>query len=98
MFRKLKKDMESDIRAAKRIWLPWWAVLSMIIVSLPIVWLFDHFGHLKLFLPTFGSVGMLALLIVLKWRFRRHAWFWATVVILAAVHVLVVLVVPWTDK
>src|SRR5262249_43771162 len=98
MYREVKKELKGDIRAAKKIRLPWWALMSLFVVGLPCVWLFDQFGRLNFFLPTFSSIFVLAFLIDLKWSLRRHAWFWCTVVILAAVHVLVVLFVPWTDK
>ncbi|HTK50139.1 MAG TPA: hypothetical protein VL328_19300 [Gemmatimonadaceae bacterium] len=90
--------MKGDIRAAKKIRLPWWAVLSLVIGSLPIYWLFDHFGALNRALPTLNSVGMLGIAIAVKWQLRRHAWFWGTVAILAALHVPLILFVPWTTK
>jgi hypothetical protein len=94
----LADDMKGDIRAAKKIRLPWWAVLSLVIGSLPIYWLFDHFGALNRALPTLNSVGMLGIAIAVKWQLRRHAWFWGTVAILAALHVPLILFVPWTTK
>ena len=94
----LANDIKNDIKAAKKIWLPWWAVLSLGAVSLPIYWLFDHFGRLNTALPTLNCAGMLGLTIAVKWNLRRHAWFWITIAILAALHVPLVLFVPWTTK
>ncbi len=94
----LAKDIKNDIKAAKKIWLPWWAVLCLIIGGLPIIWLFDHFGKLSLFLPTFNCVGMLGFAIALKWKLRRNAWFWITMTVIAALHVPLMLFVPWTTK
>jgi hypothetical protein len=73
-------------------------VLSLVIGSLPIYWLFDHFGALNRALPTLNSVGMLGIAIAVKWQLRRHAWFWGTVAIHAALHVPLILFVPWTTK
>jgi hypothetical protein len=94
----LAKDIKNDIKAAKKIWLPWWAVLCLIIGGLPIVWLFDHFGKLNLFLPTFNCVAVLGFAIAVKRELRRHAWFWGTMAILAALHVPLILFVPWTTR
>jgi hypothetical protein len=94
----LAKDIKNDIKAAKKIWLPWWAVLSLIVAGLPIIWLFDHFGSLNLFLPTFNSIFVLGFTIAVKRNLRRHAWFWGIMTILAALHVPLVLFVPWTTK
>ena len=92
------KDIKNDIKAAKKIWLPWWAVLCLIIGGLPVVWLFDHFGKLDLFLPTFNCIAILGFAIAVKRNLRRHAWFWGTMAILAALHVPLILFVPWTTK
>jgi hypothetical protein len=94
----LVDDIKGDIKAAKKIRLPWWGVSCLIIGSLPIYWLFDHFGGLSLALPTLNCVGMLGFAIAVKWKLRRHAWFWGTMAILAALHVPLILFVPWTTK
>ena len=41
---------------------------------------------------------MLAFAIAVKWKLRRYVWFWGTMTILAALHVPLVLFVPWTTK
>ena len=95
---QLANDIKNDVTAAKKMRLPWWGVLCAIIAGLPIVWLFDHFGKFNLFLPTFNCVAVLAFAIAVKWKLRRHTWFWGTMTILAALHVPLVLFVPWTTK
>lgn len=94
----LANDLKKDIRAAQRIRLPWWGVLCLILGSVPIYWLFDRFGRVTLSLPILNCVGMLALVIIVKWKLKRHAWFWGTMIILALLHVPLVLVVPWTTR
>lgn len=78
--------------------LPWWAVLCLIIGSLPIYWLFDHFGRLNIALPTLNCIAVLGFLIALKWKLRRCAWFWIIMTIIATLHVPLILLVPWTSK
>jgi hypothetical protein len=41
---------------------------------------------------------MVALAIVMRWKLRRHVWFWVTMTILAALHLPLILFVPWTSK
>jgi hypothetical protein len=94
----LANDIKNDIKAAKKIRLPWWGVLCLIIGSLPIYWLFNHWGRLNVALPILNCVGMLGFAIAVKWNLRRHAWFWGTMAILAALHVPLILFVPWTTK
>lgn len=94
----LGRNVKDDIKAAKKIRLPWWVLLCLGIVSLPTYWLFDHFGKFDLALPTLNSVLVVGFTIAVKWKLRRDAWFWGTIAILAALHVPLVLFVPWTTK
>ena len=95
---QLAKDIKKDMKVAKKMWLPWWGVLCLIIGGLPIAWLFDHFGRSNLALPTLIGVGMLGLIAAIKWKLRRRAWFWITMTVIAALHILLILLVPWPTK
>jgi RHS repeat-associated protein len=44
------------------------------------------------------SVGVIAMAVRACWDMRKNAWFWATAGILIALHVFLVVRVPWTDK
>lgn len=46
-------------------------------------------------LPLINVVGVLGLIVALEWKLRRHAWFWITMTIIAALHVPLILFVPW---
>jgi chromate transport protein ChrA len=94
----LANDVRSDIKAAKKLRLPRWAILPGIVVAFLCAWLFDRFGRLNLMLPIWNGVAVLGLMLALKRKLWRHAWFWGTVAILAALHVPLILYVPWTTK
>jgi hypothetical protein len=87
-----------DRKAAKQMRLPWWGVLCWMIGCAFIVWLLDHAGKFDLSRPVLYSIGMLGVAIALKWKLRRHAWFWGTMAVFAGLHVLLILFVPWTTK
>jgi hypothetical protein len=87
-----------DISAAKKIRLPRWGVLCVIAGGASSYWLFDHFGRLDLGLPTLNSIGVLGFAIAVKWELRRSTWFWIMMSIIAALHVPLILFVPWTTK
>jgi hypothetical protein len=91
-------EVRKEIAAAKKLRIPRWGLVCMFIGSLPTYWLFDHFGNLDIALPTLNCILVFGVLLVLKWRLRRHAWFWGTVTILAALHVALLLLVPWTSE
>jgi hypothetical protein len=94
----LIQDIKNDIKEAKKIRLPWWGVLFGIIGSFLCAWLFDDFGKLELVLPTLNSIAVLGFMLVLKRKLWPHARFWITMAVLAALHVPLVLFVPWTTR
>jgi hypothetical protein len=47
-----KTQLDSGIRAAKKMRLPCWGVLFVIMGSLPAFWLFDHAGKFDIALPS----------------------------------------------
>ena len=91
-------DLKNDIDAAKRIRLPWWVLLPGVIVAAFSAALFDHFGKLYLVLPVLNSMAVLGFLVALKWKLRTRMWFWITMLIFAALHVPLILFIPWTTK
>src|SRR5512138_899690 len=78
--------------------LPWWGVLCVIFGSMPLILLFYYFGKPALALPTLGSAGIVTMAIAMRWQLRRHVWFWLIICIFAAIHVTLILVVPWTTE
>lgn len=94
----IANDVKSDIKAAKKLHLPRWAILPGIAVAFLTAWLFDHFGKLNLMLPIWNSIAVLGLMFTLKWRLRRHAWFWVAMTVIVALHVPLILLVPWGTK
>jgi hypothetical protein len=78
--------------------LPWWGVLCVMIGSLPVYLLFVYFRRFDLARPTVFSVAIVVIAIAMRWKLRRHSWFWGTMVIFAALHVPLILFVPWTTK
>jgi hypothetical protein len=41
---------------------------------------------------------MLIIAIALRWKLKQHMWFWMTIIFLAALHVPLILLVPWTTR
>src|SRR5215472_13237649 len=91
-------DIKRDVAAAKQVRIPVWAYLPLIVAAFLVSWMFDHFGKLGEALPAINVIGMLGFVLVLKRKLMGRAWFWITMIAVAALHVLLVLFIPWTTK
>jgi hypothetical protein len=91
-------ELKREIQEAKRLHLSWRTRLFIFIVGAPTTFLFALYGRLELALPLMIIVGVLGLVILFKWKLRRHTWFWIAMAVIAALHVPLILLVPWTTR
>jgi len=96
--RDVEREVKGDIKEAKKIHLPGWAMISAFALSGVVCTVFDHFGVMRDALPVLGAITMFGFLLFLKRQHRQHHWFWITIGVFAALHVLLIMLVPWTDK
>jgi hypothetical protein len=78
--------------------LPWWGVLCVVVGAFLLFLVFDHFGKLAIARPTLYSVAIIIITIAMRWTLRGHMWFWITMAFLGALHVPLILFIPWTTK
>ncbi len=93
-----RNEFREDLKVARQFRLPWWGVVCWMAICAVIIFPFARSGRLDLARPVLYSIGMLFIVTAIKWKLRRHTWLWITVTFLAAVHVLVILLVPWTPN
>ncbi len=92
------QNIKNDIREAKTIRIPWWGMLCWMTVCGLIELLLLRLGRFDLGLPALNSIAVIGFTIALKRKLARHAWFWGTMAVLAALHVPFILFVPWTTR
>ena len=92
---RLNASIKNDIKSARKMHLPWWGVLCVFTVTLLAAWLFDHRGMLDRTLPVLNSMAVLGLVLAVKWRMRRHVWFWITMTAIAVLHIPLIFFIPW---
>jgi hypothetical protein len=92
------QDIKNDIKEARKIRLPWWGVLLWMTACALIVWLLVDQGRFELALPTLNSIAVIGFTVAIKRQLGRRVWFWITMAILAALHVPLVLLFPWTTR
>src|SRR5258708_23085573 len=71
-----------------------WAIWAAI-CTLPIYILFVYLGDSGRGRAAWISVGMIALAARLLWDLKNRVWFWVTLAIIALLHVLMILLIPW---
>jgi hypothetical protein len=74
-----------------------WVIIAAVLTS-PLFFLFDQQGK-----PGTGRAAWICafvFLVVLKvrWELRGRSWFWITIACLLALHVPLILDVPWTSR
>jgi len=78
--------------------LGWQGVLIVIGVSFFGAQILEQYGRAAYAWPTFTVAGSLVFAVWLRWRLAQYGWFWATIAVFLALNVLVVVLVPWTNK
>ena len=86
------------IREGGQVRLTWKGILAVMGGTLPIALLFVYFGRFDLARPTLLSIIVIIVALAMKWELRRRTWFWVTMAVVAILHVLLIVAVPWTTR
>lgn len=78
--------------------LPLWGYIFIPVGAFLLFALFDRFGNVALARPTVFSVSIIIIAVAMRWKLAGHVWFWITMLSLAALHVPLILFIPWTTK
>ncbi len=78
--------------------IPSWGYIFIPVGAFLLSALLDHFGKLALARPTVFSVTMIVIAVAMRWKLKGLMWFWITMASLAALHVPLILFIPWTTK
>jgi hypothetical protein len=82
----------------KQMRLPWWGVLGVVLGTIVLGLLFLVSGRLDLARPSLFTIATFSLVIVMRWKLGRNAWFWITIAALVGLHLPLILFIPWTTK
>lgn len=63
----------------------------------PVFFFFVYLGKPEIGFTTIIVLGLSILAVKLHWKLRKHAWFWATIVVILALHVPLLFVIRWPD-
>ena len=74
-----------------------WAILAAICIS-PLYILFVYFGDSGRGRAACVSAFSIATAARFLWDLKKRVWFWGTIAIIVALHVPVILLIPWGDQ
>ena len=69
--------------------------LVFLAIAAPVVLLLHHLGQPTLERPAAVAVIVMAVAFKIYWYLHRRWWFWLAMVLIGALHVPIVLLVPW---
>lgn len=90
--------MRESLKQAKQLRISWTSGLAILGGTLLIGGVLEHLGRFDLATPTVFSAAAIGLAVATKWELRGHLWFWTTMSVIAALHVPLILFIPWTTK
>lgn len=62
---------------------------------LPVLFLFIYLGKAEMGFTACIVLAMFMIAVRLRWKLRRYAWFWATIVFVLLLHIPVLFLVHW---
>lgn len=74
-----------------------WGFIALLL-SLPVVIFVSHFVDPGRGRAAGVSLALMILAIRAFWYLRQRAWFWLTIAALMIIHVILIVVIPWTNK
>jgi branched-subunit amino acid transport protein AzlD len=73
-------------------------MLMLALLMLPVYEIVDHFSGGGKARAAAGFVAILTIVIAAFWNLRRRAWFWLSIAALTTVHVVLIIVISWSNR
>ena len=68
------------------------------VMLLPVFFVFVYLGKAEMGFNLVIVLGLSMIAVKLRWNLRKHAWFWATIVLILALHVPLLFIVRWPQS
>ena len=74
-----------------------WSGTIIGVMLLPVLFFFIYVGKAELGFTACIVLAMFLIAVRLRWKLRKHVWFWATIVLILALHVPLLFIVRWPE-
>jgi hypothetical protein len=71
-----------------------WTGVLMATLTAPVFFFFAHLGKVDFGFTASMALAMALIAIKLRWKLRKHAWFWGTIAVILALHIPILLIAP----
>ena len=75
-----------------------WSGTIIGVMLLPVFFVFVYLGKAEMGFNLVIVLGLSMIAVKLRWNLRKHAWFWATIVLILALHVPLLFIVRWPQS
>jgi hypothetical protein len=75
-----------------------WSGTVIGLMMLPVLFFFIYIGKAEMGFTLGIVLGLSMIAIKLRWKLRKHVWFWATIVFILALHVPLLFIVRWPQS
>ncbi len=72
-----------------------WSGTVIGVMLLPVFSVFAYLGKAEMGFTATIVLGLSILAVKLRWRLRKHVWFWATIVVIGALHIPLLFIIRW---
>jgi hypothetical protein len=75
-----------------------WSGTIIGVMLLPVFFVFVFLGKAELGFNVMLVLGLVMIAVRLRWKLRRYAWFWATIVFVLLLHIPFLFLVHWPQS
>ncbi len=75
-----------------------WSGTIIGLMLLPVFFLFVFLGKAELGFNLMLVLGLVLIAVRLRWKLRRHGWFWATIILVLLLHIPLLFLVHWPQS
>jgi hypothetical protein len=72
-----------------------WSGTIIGVMLLPVFFVFAYLGKAEMGFNLMLVLGLAMIAVKLRWKLRKHVWFWTTIVLIFVLHVPLLFLVHW---
>jgi len=72
-----------------------WSGTIIGVMLLPVFFVFVYLGKAEMGFNAMLVLGLAMIAVKLRWRLRKHVWFWATIALILLLHIPLLFIVRW---